>query len=191
VSLLHLLRSRRLQTPVWEVWSTTATAWNEEEGEVSLSHLGRSVSQDPITDDINHMRDMYLLLGTQLRMSQPGKQKNGRHRRGGKFLDRHSELIWKVAEHFIKSITEITNGTYAVYVAGEENWISASLAVRQAVDDVKVDSWTPVMTFAYLQELVADYSKLVEKSRWVSRVLEEEDKEEATPEGTNGSLLPP
>ncbi len=189
VSLTCLLRSRRLHTPVWDVFTTTATAWNEEEGEISLSHLGRTVSHDPITNNLDHMRDTYLLLGTQLGMKEPGKEKLARTKRGGVYVQPHSELIWKVANHFIKSIEEIRSGTYRVYVGDEENWVNSSVAMTSAVDDVKVDSWAPTISSDYIHKLTEDYKRLVAKSCWVSKVIEAEDNDDEKDEAQGVPFL--
>ena len=74
VALTTLLRCQRLGLPIWRLWRTAATAWNEEPGEISISHLARTAKGDVMLDSLTHMRDLYLLLGVQQRLPEQSLQ---------------------------------------------------------------------------------------------------------------------
>ena len=61
LQLYWLLRARRLDSPVWDLWMRASSAWNEEPCETSLSHLARVAAGDTLVGDCAHMSDLYCL----------------------------------------------------------------------------------------------------------------------------------
>ena len=78
--LLILLYQRKHNLPTWQMYTMSASVFNEEVGEMSLSVLGRVTLGDTLKSDFEYMNKMYALQHNIVRLrTMFARMKGGRY----------------------------------------------------------------------------------------------------------------
>jgi hypothetical protein len=116
--LLILLYQRKHNLPMWQMYTMSASVFNEEVGEISLSVLGRVTLGDTLKSDFEYMTKMYSLQH-QYRAVSDDVRKDERRKRRNRHnhykLGKRVLAQTKVTAFMLDAIVKIEAGTYRVY----------------------------------------------------------------------------
>jgi hypothetical protein len=121
--LLILLYQRKHNLPMWQMYTMSASVFNEEVGEISLSVLGRVTLGDTLKSDFEYMTKMYSLQH-QYRAVSDDVRKDERRKRRNRHnhykLEKRVLAQTKVTAFMLDAIVKIEAGTYRVYTGKTE-----------------------------------------------------------------------
>ena len=121
--MLLLLYQGRRRLPAWQMYEKSASVFNEEVGEISLSVLSRVVLGDTLQSDFEHMSKLYLLqhhyraVAKEIRIDEQRKQ---RAPTGYTMLAKRELAQTKVTDFMLATIASIEANTYRIY-SGKTN----------------------------------------------------------------------
>jgi hypothetical protein len=121
--LLILLYQRKHNLPTWQMYTMSASVFNEEVGEISLSVLGRVTLGDTLKSDFEYMSKMYSLQHQYRAVADDVRKDEGRKRRNPHNdykLDKRVLAQTKVTAFMLDAIVKIEAGTYQVYTGKRE-----------------------------------------------------------------------
>ena len=121
--LLILLYQRKHNLPTWQMYTMSASVFNEEVGEMSLSVLGRVTLGDTLKSDFEYMNKMYALQHQYRAVADDVRKDEGRKVRGQHHnykLDKRVLAQTKVTAFMLDAIVKIEAGTYRVYTGKTE-----------------------------------------------------------------------
>ena len=115
--MLLLCHQRQHNLPSWQMYTKSASVFNEEVGEISLSVLGRAVLGDTLQSDFELMSKLYLLQHHYRAVSKDIRTDQNRKTRSSGYIQlAKRELVLKKTTDFIlASILQMEVGTYRVY----------------------------------------------------------------------------
>ena len=121
--MLLLFYQNKHNLPAWQMYEKSASVFNEEVGEISLSVLSRVVLGDTLQSDFEHMSKLYLLqhhyraVAKEIRIDEQRKQ---RAPTGYTMLAKRELAQTKVTDFMLATIASIEANTYRIY-SGKTN----------------------------------------------------------------------
>ena len=114
--MLLLCHQRQHNLPSWQMYTKSASVFNEEVGEIS-SVLGRAVLGDTLQSDFEHMSKLYLLQHHYRAVTKEIRTDQNRKARSSGYikLAKHELVLKKTTEFILASIVQMEAGTYRVY----------------------------------------------------------------------------
>ena len=115
--MLLLFHQRKHKLPSWQMYTKSASVFNEEVGEISLSVLGRAVLGDTLQSDFEHMSKIYLLQHQYRAVTKDIRTDQNRKTRssGSIQLGKRELILTKTTEFILASIERMEAGPYRVY----------------------------------------------------------------------------
>ena len=116
--MLLLLYQNKHKLPAWQMYEKSASVFNEEVGEISLSVLSRVVLGDTLKSDFDHMSRLYLLqhhyraVAKEIRIDEQRKE---RAPTGYTMVAKRVVAQTKVTEFMLATIAAIEANTYRIY----------------------------------------------------------------------------
>ena len=136
--MLLLIYQSKHNLPAWQMYAKSASVFNEEVGEISLSVLSRVVLGDTLKSDFEHMSKLYLLqhqyraVANDIRIDEQRKQ---RAPTGYTMLEKREVAQTRVTDFMVATIAAIEANTYRIYSGNVNKNNAAYQASADASDD--------------------------------------------------------
>jgi hypothetical protein len=114
LNMLHHLKT--VKHPIWTMWKTNVSVFNEEAGELSLSVLARLTSSTPSQSSLSQLNNKFRLIRLQLQCAQDLNVELSRHSAGNshhhqRISPRSADCV-ATAVHFAQIIRQMVSNVY-------------------------------------------------------------------------------
>jgi len=168
IQLCWLIRARRLASPIWDLWLRSASAWNEEPGETSLSHLSRIAAGDTFVGDSEHMNALYCLQGVRKHLVAPDFVPGQNSKRGGQRIEADSPDVTKTRDFLLSRIEHLLRGDVEMYVGNPSTWEVKRASITHEGTEV-VEDWRPRFHPGEWDDFAERTIDLIERADWVTK----------------------
>lgn len=172
IQIMWLDYSRRTNSPIWAAWTKSATAWNEEPCEASLSQLSRVSTSDVHKDQLDHMSELYVLQGLRRRWLAEGVGFAAAppHRSNGQKVKVDDPLVVQTVAHIRERIEQLRRREFWVYAGDIRTWGTSEQTERIPLRLAPVTDWSPAFAPHTFLKFLKSTHTLITRSRWVERV---------------------
>ena len=161
---------------MWDVFKQAASAWNEEIGEISLSHLSRLTTADTAVSDVSHMSDMYCLQGLRQNFMSDIIASRIKKSRGGQRLLPTDILVKRTVGWLHCRIDRLELGLVDMYIGDPSDWDVQSRDIEGKGDEKVVD-WSLSYHPVNLDTFITHSLFLIRRSEWTKHVDEKAAKQ--------------
>jgi hypothetical protein len=169
--MLLLLHARKHKLPAWQMYAKSASVFNEEVGEISLSVLGRVTLGDTLKSDFEYMSKMYSLQHQYRAVADDIRVGEGRKKRqpgGYTKLAKREVAQTKVTNFMLAMIVDVEAGTYRAYTGNLKKDNPAYSKDAVASDETRKERQNHMGYWLFHSSNEREIAKSLEKLRLIA-----------------------